>query len=212
MKFDKKQLLLYAITDRRYLGGRTLEEQVEEALKGGVTMVQLREKDLSDKEFIEEARVLRAICSEYGVPLIINDRVDVALEAGADGVHVGREDESVRLIRKRVGPGFIIGSTAKTLEQAGAAEREGADYIGVGAMFPSPTKETALGISLEDLKNISASVSIPSVAIGGISAENIALLEGGGMSGIAVISAIFAAEDIVKKTKELRKSAERLCR
>lgn len=212
MKFDKKQLLLYAITDRRYLGGRTLEEQVEEALKGGVTMVQLREKDLSDKEFIEEARVLRAICSEYGVPLIINDRVDVALEAGADGVHVGREDESVSLIRKRVGPGFIIGSTAKTLEQAGAAEREGADYIGVGAMFPSPTKETALGISLEDLKNISASVSIPSVAIGGISAENIALLEGGGMSGIAVISAIFAAEDIVKKTKELRKSAERLCR
>lgn len=212
MKFDKKQLLLYAITDRRYLGGRTLEEQVEEALKGGVTMVQLREKDLSDKEFIEEARVLRAICSEYGVPLIINDRVDVALEAGADGVHVGREDESVSLIRKRVGPGFIIGSTAKTLEQAGAAEREGADYIGVGAMFPSPTKETALGIGLEDLKNISASVSIPSVAIGGISAENIALLEGGGMSGIAVISAIFAAEDIVKKTKELRKSAERLCR
>lgn len=212
MKFDKKQLLLYAITDRRYLGGRTLEEQVEEALKGGVTMVQLREKDLSDKEFIEEARVLRAICSEYGVPLIINDRVDVALEAGADGVHVGREDESVSLIRKRVGPGFIIGSTAKTVEQAGAAEREGADYIGVGAMFPSPTKETALGISLEDLKNISASVSIPSVAIGGISAENIALLEGGGMSGIAVISAIFAAEDIVKKTKELRKSAERLCR
>lgn len=212
MKFDKKQLLLYAITDRRYLGGRTLEEQVEEALKGGVTMVQLREKDLSDKEFIEEARVLRAICSEYGVPLIINDRVDVALEAGADGVHVGIEDESVSLIRKRVGPGFIIGSTAKTLEQAGAAEREGADYIGVGAMFPSPTKETALGISLEDLKNISASVSIPSVAIGGISAENIALLEGGGMSGIAVISAIFAAEDIVKKTKELRKSAERLCR
>lgn len=212
MKFDKKHLLLYAITDRRYLGGRTLEEQVEEALKGGVTMVQLREKDLSDKEFIEEARVLRAICSEYGVPLIINDRVDVALEAGADGVHVGREDESVSLIRKRVGPGFIIGSTAKTLEQAGAAEREGADYIGVGAMFPSPTKETALGISLEDLKNISASVSIPSVAIGGISAENIALLEGGGMSGIAVISAIFAAEDIVKKTKELRKSAERLCR
>lgn len=212
MKFDKKQLLLYAITDRRYLGGRTLEEQVEEALKGGVTMVQLREKDLSDKEFIEEARVLKAICSEYGVPLIINDRVDVALEAGADGVHVGVEDESVSLIRKRVGPGFIIGSTAKTLEQAGAAEREGADYIGVGAMFPSPTKETALGISLEDLKNISASVSIPSVAIGGISAENIALLEGGGMSGIAVISAIFAAEDIVQKTKELRKSAERLCR
>lgn len=212
MKFDKKQLLLYAITDRRYLGGRTLEEQVEEALKGGVTMVQLREKDLSDKEFIEEARVLRAICSEYGVPLIINDRVDVALEAGADGVHVGIEDESVSLIRKRVGPGFIIGSTAKTLEQADAAEREGADYIGVGAMFPSPTKETALGISLEDLKNISASVSIPSVAIGGISAENIVLLEGGGMSGIAVISAIFAAEDIVKKTKELRKSAERLCR
>lgn len=212
MKFEKEQLLLYAITDRRYLRGRSLEEQVEEALRGGATMIQLREKDLSDQEFIEEAKALKAVCSEYGVPLIINDRVDVALEAGADGVHVGMEDESVGLIRKRVGQGFIIGSTAKTVQQARMAEIEGADYIGVGAVFPSPTKEKALGITLEEFKNITSSVSIPSVAIGGISRNNMVSLRGGGMSGVALISAIFSSDDIVKTVKELKKSAENICR
>lgn len=212
MKFEKEQLLLYAITDRRYLRGRSLEEQVEEALRGGATMIQLREKDLSDQEFIEEAKALKAVCSGYGVPLIINDRVDVALEAGADGVHVGMEDESVGLIRKRVGQGFIIGSTAKTVQQARMAEIEGADYIGVGAVFPSPTKEKALGITLEEFKNITSSVSIPSVAIGGISRNNMVSLRGGGMSGVALISAIFSSDDIVKTVKELKKSAENICR
>lgn len=212
MTFDRDQLLLYAITDRRFLKGRSLVSVVEEALRGGVKTVQLREKELSDEDFITEARELKKLCSKYGAFLIINDRVDVALASGADGVHVGSSDEAVTEIRKRGGSSFIIGATAKTVEQAREAESQGADYLGVGACFPSPTKEAALGISLEDLEEITASVSIPSVAIGGLSLDNIGLLEGRGMRGLAVVSALFGAEDIRLAAEELRARAEELCR
>lgn len=151
-------------------------------------------------------------CENYCVYCGFNDRVDVALASGADGVHVGSSDEAVAEIRKRVGSSFIIGATAKTVEQARMAESQGADYLGVGACFPSPTKEAALGISLEDLEEITASVSIPSVAIGGLSLDNIGLLEGRGMRGLAVVSALFGAEDIRLAAEELRAGAEELCR
>ena len=208
MIFNKNMLLLYAVSDRKQ--GQALYEQIESALKGGVTIVQLREKSLSDAEFIEEAIKIRELCHSYNVPLIINDKVDVALKCGADGVHVGIEDEPVAEIRRRVGADFIIGATAKTVEQAQAAELSGADYLGVGAVFPSPTKQNAIRITKEKLHEICSSVSIPAVAIGGIGLGNAAELAGGGMSGIAVSSAIFAAEDIEKTTAELRKKAEEL--
>ena len=204
MKFQKEHLLLYAVTDRNSIGSRTLYDCVKEALQGGVTMVQLREKALQKEEFIAEAVKIKALCREYGVPLIINDSVEVAIESGADGVHVGITDTPVAQIRKAVGKDFIIGATAKTVEQAKIAESEGADYIGVGAVFPSPTKENAIRISVAQLKEICSSVNIPAVAIGGITAENIAELKGGGACGVAVVSAIFASQSIESDTKALK--------
>ncbi|MDD7642725.1 MAG: thiamine phosphate synthase [bacterium] len=204
MKFQKEQLLLYAVTDRAWVGRQTLYEQVEDALKGGATIVQLREKDLDEESFLQEAKQLVTLCHSYNVPLIINDNVRIALESGADGVHVGIEDAPVAQIRKETPPEFIIGATAKTVAQAQAAEHAGADYLGVGAVFPSPTKQTAIRITNEQLKEICASVNIPAVAIGGISYENVDGLAGGGMDGVAVVSAIFGAEDIQKATGELK--------
>lgn len=212
MKFQKEQLLLYAVTDRTWAGRQTLLQQIEDALRGGVTLVQLREKELSGAEFIKEAILVRELCHRYGVPLIINDNVEVALKSGADGVHVGIEDQPVEEIRKQVGRDFIIGATAKTIEQAKAAEAAGADYLGVGAVFPSPTKKTAIRITREQLYAICTSVSIPAVAIGGISAENMKELRGGGMCGIAVVSAIFAAEDIESATVQLKEQVRNLLR
>ena len=208
MKFDKNRLLLYAVTDRSWVGDKTLYEQIEEALKGGVTIVQLREKNLNEEEFVEEALQIKELCHSYDVPLIINDNVDVALKRGADGVHVGIEDAPVLDIRRRVGSEFIIGATAKTVEQAKAAEASGADYLGVGAVFPSRTKKNAIRITTELLKEICSSVSIPAVAIGGICYDNLSELEGGGMDGIAVVSAIFAAEDIQTAAAELKKKVK----
>ena len=210
MNFDKKQLLLYGVTDRAWTGRLTLREQVEQALMGGATIIQLREKQLDQDSFIKEAVEMKALCSSYGVPLIINDNVDVALKSGADGVHVGIEDMSVAQIRKRTGSGFIIGATAKTVEQAKNAEAAGADYLGVGAVFPSPTKKNAIRITTEQLKEICSSVKIPAVAIGGITLENLHELYGGGMSGIAVVSALFAAEDIKSAAERLKKAAEEI--
>ncbi|MBQ7933823.1 MAG: thiamine phosphate synthase [Lachnospiraceae bacterium] len=204
MKFSKDMLLLYAVTDRSWVGRQTLYEQVEDALKGGVTIVQLREKHLPREEFLAEAIQLRELCHRYQVPLIINDNVEVALESGADGVHVGARDASVAEIRRRVGADFIIGATAKTVEQAQAAQVAGADYLGVGAVFPSPTKTNAIRITGEQLKEICTSVSIPAVAIGGISLQNAVKLQGGGMAGIAVVSAIFGAENIRENTIRLK--------
>lgn len=208
MNFSKDMLLLYAVTDRSWVGKHTLYEQLEDALKGGATIVQLREKNLAQDEFVAEAVQIKKLCRRYSVPLIINDSVDVALKSGADGVHVGIEDAPVAQIRKRVGKDFIIGATAKTVEQAKAAETAGADYLGVGAVFPSPTKKNAIRITTEQLKEVCSSVSIPAVAIGGINLNNVSELKGGGMDGIAVVSAIFAAEDIKTATAELKEKVK----
>ena len=204
MKFHKKMLLLYAVTDQAWVGKQTLLEQIEDALKGGVTMVQLREKKLDEESFVEEAIQVRELCHKYNVPLIINDNVDVALKSGADGVHVGMEDAPVAEIRKRVSSDFIIGATCKTVEQAKIAEAAGADYMGVGAVFPSPTKTNAVRITNEQLREIIASVSIPAVAIGGISYDNVCEIKGSRVSGVAVVSAVFGAEDIEKATMLLK--------
>lgn len=199
----KKILKLYAVTDRTHLNGQTLAEAVELAIQGGVTCVQLREKNISYNEYISKAIEIREICHKYGVPLIINDNYKVALASGADGVHVGIEDTSVSEIRKNVDDNFIIGATAKTIEQAQKAQKDGANYLGVGAVFPSPTKTNAIRITPEKLTEICKSISIPVVAIGGISLENIHLIRNCGQSGIAVVSALFSQDDI-------KKSAERL--
>ena len=207
MCFERDMLLLYAVTDRAWTGKQSLDEQVEEALQGGVTLVQLREKRLSKEQLIEEARRITALCHRYGVPLIVNDDYEAALAAGADGVHVGIEDTPVAAIRARAGKDFIIGATAKTVEQAQRAEREGADYLGVGAVFPSPTKQSAIRITNEQLREICASVTIPAVAIGGITQKNVASLKGSDMAGIAVVSAIFGADNILAATRLLRERA-----
>ena len=207
MRFERDMLLLYAVTDRAWTGKQSLDEQVEEALQGGVTLVQLREKRLSKEQLIEEARRITALCHRYGVPLIVNDDYEAALAAGADGVHVGIEDAPVAAIRARAGKNFIIGATAKTVEQAQRAEHEGADYLGVGAVFPSPTKQGAIRITNEQLREICASVTIPAVAIGGITQKNVASLKGSDMAGIAVVSAIFGADDILAAARSLKERA-----
>ena len=208
MRLEKDRLLLYAVTDRSWTGQQSLYEQIEAALKGGVTMVQLREKHLSEDELVAEAIQIKELCHRYEVPLIINDNVDAALKSGADGVHVGIEDAPVSKIRKRAGDDFIIGATAKTTEQAKAAEAAGADYLGVGAVFPSPTKKNAIRITPQDLREICGSVAIPAVAIGGITGDNVSEIKGGGMAGVAVVSAIFAAQDIQKAAAELKRKVK----
>lgn len=210
MKFCKEMLLLYAVTDRAWTDKKTLYEQIEEALKGGVTIVQLREKTLDNDSFIEEAIAIKELCHRHNVPLIINDNLDVALKSGADGIHVGQEDMKVSEIRNIAGKDFIIGATAKTVFQAKTAELEGADYIGVGAVFSSPTKTNAIRISLDDLKDICGSVSIPAVAIGGINKNNMKEIAGGGMAGVALVSAIFGADNIEEECKELKKLSQSL--
>ena len=212
MKFSEDMLLLYAVTDRSRTGQLNLCHQVELALQGGVTMGQLREKELSENEVIAQARELLELCHAYNVPLIINDNADIALKVGADGVHVGIEDAPVAEIRKKAGKDFIIGATAKTIEQAKAAEAAGADYLGVGAVFPSPTKQNAIRITTEQLKEICTSVNIPAVAIGGIGLQNMDGIKGGGMKGVAVVSAVFAAEDIRAAAEQLKNKAKELCK
>lgn len=208
MTFCKEHLLLYAVTDRTWVGRKNLLEQIEDALIGGVTIVQLREKELDEDSFVAEAIQVRELCRRYGVPLVVNDNVDVALKSGADGVHVGIEDAPVAEIRKRVGKDLIIGATAKTVEQAKLAEKSGADYLGVGAVFTSPTKKNAVRITREQLREICSSVTIPTVAIGGISLDNAAQLKGGGMDGLAVVSAVFGAEDIREAARQLKERAK----
>lgn len=209
MKFDKDMLSLYAVTDRTHLNGMSLTEAVEQAIQGGVTCVQLREKNISFEEYVSGAVEIREVCHKYGVPLIINDDYKVALASGADGVHVGIEDTEVSEIRKNVGEDFIIGATAKTVEQAQKAQSDGADYLGVGAIFPSPTKKNAIRITPEKLTEICNSVSIPVVAIGGISLENLHIIKDCGQSGIAVVSALFAQEDIKLSAERLRTEYEK---
>lgn len=205
MKFN---LLLYAVTDRAWTGKKSLEEQLEEALRAGVTLVQLREKDMDEEEFIEEARGIKALTGRYGVPLIINDNISVVLASGADGIHVGQEDLDAAGVRRMLGQDKILGVTAKTVEQARRAQAAGADYLGSGAVFGSSTKMDARPMTMERLREITAAVSIPVVAIGGINQENIMELAGSGVAGAAVVSGIFAAEDIRAAVQSLRQSAE----
>lgn len=205
MKFD---LLLYAVTDRAWTEKKSLEQQIEEAIKAGVTLIQLREKDMDEAAFIEEARRVKALTARYGIPLIINDSVTVALAADADGVHVGQGDLDAAKVRKLLGKDKILGVTAKTVEQALRAQAEGADYLGSGAVFGSATKKDACPMTMERLREITAAVSIPVVAIGGINQENIMKLAGSGVAGAAVVSGIFGAEDIGAAVRSLRRSAE----
>ena len=210
MKFAESMLRLYAVTDRSWLGTQTLAQQVEQALRGGATCVQLREKELNDTDFLAEAKELKILCARYGVPLIINDNVELALKVDADGVHVGQEDMDARDVRGLIGPAKILGVTAKTIEQAQKAQLAGADYLGSGAVFGSTTKPNARPMSRELLQAICESVTIPVVAIGGIHRGNIASLAGTGIRGAAVVSGIFAAADIEEECFRLRAEIDRI--
>ena len=208
MKCAKENLLLYAVTDRHWLDGRTLKEVVLESLEGGVTMLQLREKHLDEAHFLEEAKELQALCRSRHVPFLINDNVEIALAMDADGVHVGQSDMAAGDVRKKLGDDKIIGVSAQTVEQALLAEKVGADYLGVGAVFPTSSKDDANEVSYETLKAICSAVSIPVVAIGGITQENVHQLAGSGICGAAVISAIYAKPDIKKAAEELKKAVK----
>lgn len=210
MKITGDDLLLYAITDAECIGQRDFFSAVEDALKGGATIVQLREKGLSEQELIDKAKKMTKLCHKYGVPLIVNDNYIAAIKAGADGVHVGIEDTPPEVIRKTAGNDFLIGATAKTAEQARAAENAGADYLGVGAVFASPTKKNAIRITHSQMCEIAKSVSIPTVAIGGINESNISELYGCGASGAAFVSAIFSSDDITSQCKKLKELSRKL--
>lgn len=196
MKPDKKSLLLYAVTDRMWLNGRRLAEDVEQALQGGTTFVQLREKDASFEVFLEQAEEVKAVCEKYGVPFVINDNIEVALAVDADGVHVGQSDMEAGSVREKLGRDKMIGVSVRTVAEALLAQERGADYLGVGAMFHTSTKLDAAEVSFEQLKEICAAVEIPVVAIGGIGIQNVEALSGTGIDGVAVVSALFAAEEI----------------
>ena len=204
MRLDKKDMVLYAVTDRHWLNGESLYSQVEKALKGGATFIQLREKNLGEEEFLAEAKEIARLCKSYHVPFVINDNVDIALEIDADGVHVGQSDMEADDVRAKLGPDKIIGVSAQTVEQAVLAEKRGADYLGVGAVFHTNSKADVAEVSRETLKAICDAVDIPVIAIGGISKENVSELAGTGICGIAVISAIFAEKDIKKATEKLK--------
>lgn len=210
MNCAKEDLLLYAVTDRHWLNGRSLIEVVKESLEGGVTFLQLREKELDDESFLKEAKELKALCREYKVPFVINDNVEIAIKTDADGVHVGQSDMEAGDVRKRLGPDKIIGVSAQTVEQAVLAEKRGADYLGVGAVFPTGSKDDADDVSFDTLKAICEAVSIPVVAIGGISKENAIKLKGSGICGVAVISAIYAAPDIKEAAYELKEVTKKI--
>lgn len=210
MKVDKGSMLLYAVTDRTWLKGRSLADAVEEALKAGVTFLQLREKGLDHDSFLSLAKEIKNIANKYNIPYVINDNVDIAVACDADGVHVGQRDMEANDVRRIIGPDKILGVSAQTVEQAVKAEKNGADYIGVGTVFPTSTKLDAEAVSFETLKEICSTVSIPVVAIGGINADNIMKLAGSGIDGIAVVSAIFARDDITAAVKELRHLASKV--
>ncbi|MCI6486450.1 MAG: thiamine phosphate synthase [Candidatus Limivicinus sp.] len=210
MNCDKEKLLLYAVTDRAWTGKMSLAQQVEAALQNGATCVQLREKALDEEGFLAEALELRALCRRYGVPFIVNDNVDIAIRCGADGVHVGQEDMKADDVRRRVGERMIIGVSAHTVEEARRAVENGADYLGVGAVFSTATKTNVGNMPFETLREICRAVEIPVVAIGGISQKNIMQLSGSGVDGVAVVSAIFAAEDPGAAAAEMLKLAREM--
>ena len=208
MNFDKHSLRLYAVTDRAWVGRQTLCQQVEAALQGGVTCVQLREKHLDRDAFLAEAKQICALCRRYGVPFIVNDDLDVALACGADGIHVGQDDMPAAEVRRRAGRRLIVGVSAHTPEEARLAEAAGADYLGAGAVFGSATKTDASLLTPAGLQAVCAAVHIPVVAIGGVNAGNILQLQGSGAAGAAVVSGIFGAPDITAACRKLRALAD----
>lgn len=203
MKCDKKTMLLYAVTDRMWTGKQTLYEQVEDALRGGVTCVQLREKELDEGAFLKEAIEIKELCHKYQVPFFVNDNVEIAIQCGADGIHVGQEDMAAGAVRALVGDQMMIGVSVHTVEEAIEAVKNGADCLGVGAMFSTSTKLDADVLPMQTLADICHAVDIPVVAIGGLNKNNIAKLAGTGVDGVALVSAIFAAEDIESECREL---------
>lgn len=208
MKCDKKTMLLYAVTDRSWIGKQSLYEQVESALKGGVTCVQLREKNLDNAAFLNEAIEISALCKRYKVPFFINDNVEIAIKCHADGIHVGQDDMDAAQIRRIVGEDMIIGVSVHSVKEALEAVKNGADCLGVGAVFPTSTKTDVNVLPKETLRDICSAVNIPIVAIGGINKSNISRLAGIGVDGVALVSAIFAADDIENECKLLRKLSE----
>lgn len=204
MNCDRNDLVLYAVTDRSWLGDSSPYDQVESAIEGGATFIQLREKNLDEADFLSEAKEIQKLCREYKVPFVINDNVEIAAQIDADGVHVGQSDMEAGDVRKRLGPDKIIGVSAQTVEQALKAQEHGADYLGVGAVFPTGSKADATEVSHQTLKEICEAVDIPVIAIGGITKENVSELKESGICGIAVISAIFAQKDIRKAATELK--------
>ena len=210
MNCTKESLLLYAVTDRHWLNGRTLIDQVREAIDGGATFIQLREKELDEERFEQEAREIGALCRERHIPFVLDDNVMLAKKVGADGVHVGQSDMEAGNVRSLIGPDRILGVSAQTVEQALRAEQAGADYLGVGAVFPTGSKDDATEVSYDTVKAIVEAVSIPVIAIGGITKDNVGELSGTGIAGVAVISAIFAKENIPEATAELKTAVERM--
>jgi thiamine-phosphate pyrophosphorylase len=203
LKLDKASLRLYAVTDRTWLGENSLASQVEEAIKAGVTFVQLREKKLDFNSFADLAKQIKTVTDKYKIPFVINDNIDVALACNADGVHIGQTDMNAADVRKKIGENKIIGVSVQNAKQAVFAEQNGADYLGAGAVFSTSTKKDAEDVSFEALKSICKSVSIPVVAIGGINKNNVYKLSNSRINGIAVISAIFAQQDIYASAYEL---------
>lgn len=208
MKFTKESLKLYAVTDRQWLKNKSLAAAVEEAIKGGVTFVQLREKNTDYENMKKIALEVKAVTDKYNIPFVINDNVMLCKEIDADGVHVGADDMSVSEARKILGNSKIIGGTARTLERAIQAYNEGADYLGIGAVFTTTTKEGTTHMTKDLANKINSTIPIPTVAIGGINSENVSQLKGYGVNGIAIVSAIFAQENITDACIKLRNLSE----
>lgn len=209
-KCNKSDMLLYAVTDRAWTGRQSLYEQVESALKGGATCVQLREKDLNEEDFLQEALEISALCKRYSVPFFINDNVEIAIQCHADGIHVGQNDLNAAQVRQRVGEHMLIGVSVHSVAEALEAVKNGADCLGVGAMFSTSTKTNANVLSLETLRDICATVDIPVVAIGGLTKQNLTQLTGTGIAGVALVSAIFSADDIENECRTLRDLMEEI--
>lgn len=208
MNFTKEQLTLYLVTDRHWLANRNLEDDVEKAILGGVTMVQLREKNIDNDSFIELAKKVKQVCNKYKVPFIINDNLEVALAVDSDGIHIGQDDLPASLVRQKIGPNKILGVSAHNLDEAIAAKKAGATYLGAGAMFSTTTKDNTTNLSIEQLQTITKNVDIPVVAIGGINYDNCLYLKNCNLAGIAVVSAIMAATNISEAASNLKKRAQ----
>lgn len=208
MNFTKEQLNLYLVTDRHWLANRNLEDDVEKAILGGITMVQLREKNLDNESFIKLAKKVKQVCHKYKVPFIINDNLEVALAVDSDGIHIGQDDLPANLVRQKIGPNKILGVSVHNLDEAIAAKNAGATYLGAGAMFSTTTKDNTTNLSIEKLQTITTNINIPVVAIGGINYDNCLSLKNCNLAGIAVVSAIMAATNISEAASKLKKKAQ----